>query len=49
MSGFSSILWCVTSAACAGWMMVNGLLPSLPLSAAGLCCTEQLEGYGVFL
>lgn len=48
MSGFSSTFWCVTPTACGGWI-VDGLLPSLPITAASLCCEEELEGYGVCL
>lgn len=29
--------------------MADDLLPSLPIIAASLCCTEELGGYGVCL
>lgn len=48
MSGFSSTFRCKTPAAFAGWM-VDVLLPSLPITAASLCCAEELERYGVCL
>lgn len=48
MSGFSSTFLSETPAVCAGWV-VDGLLSFLPITAASLCCAEELEGYGVCL